>query len=104
MKAVSKRLTLLSVYCLLSIIRATSALMMETASTSETSINFFQSIRRNNPEDNHLQGNIFEKDRTSVAVPAQYVSPCSSPRDQTTQVIWSHHCIVQGFFTLVGYV
>jgi hypothetical protein len=32
-----------------SIIRA-----MEAASTSETSVNFYQTIRRNNPEDSHL--------------------------------------------------
>jgi hypothetical protein len=30
------------------------ALMMEAASTSETSVNFYQATRRNNPEDSHL--------------------------------------------------
>jgi hypothetical protein len=30
------------------------ALMMKAASTSETSVNFQQTIRRKNPEDNHL--------------------------------------------------
>jgi hypothetical protein len=30
------------------------ALMMEAASTSETSVNFYQTTRRNIPEDNHL--------------------------------------------------
>jgi hypothetical protein len=30
------------------------ALMMESASTSETSVNFYQTTRRNNPEDSHL--------------------------------------------------
>jgi hypothetical protein len=30
------------------------ALMMETASASETSVNFCQATRRNNPEDSHL--------------------------------------------------
>jgi hypothetical protein len=30
------------------------ALMMETISTSETSANFYQAARRNNPEDSHL--------------------------------------------------
>jgi hypothetical protein len=34
-----------------SIIRA----MMEAASTSETSVNFYQTTRRNNPEDSHLE-------------------------------------------------
>jgi hypothetical protein len=28
--------------------------MMEAASTSETSVNFYQTICRNNPEDSHL--------------------------------------------------
>jgi hypothetical protein len=31
------------------------ALMMEAASTSETSVNFYQTTRRNYPENNHLQ-------------------------------------------------
>jgi hypothetical protein len=30
------------------------ALMMEAASTSEESANFYQTIRRNNPQDGHL--------------------------------------------------
>jgi hypothetical protein len=30
------------------------ALMMEAAITSETSVNFYQTTRRNNPEDSHL--------------------------------------------------
>jgi hypothetical protein len=37
------------------IIRAI-ARMMEAAFTSETFVNFYQTIRRNNPEDSHLQG------------------------------------------------
>jgi hypothetical protein len=28
--------------------------MMEAASTSETSVNFYQTTQRNNPEDSHL--------------------------------------------------
>jgi hypothetical protein len=36
------------------IIRAMNALMIEAASTSETSVNFYQTTRRSNPEDNHL--------------------------------------------------
>jgi hypothetical protein len=28
--------------------------MMEAANTSETSVNFYQTTLRNNPEDNHL--------------------------------------------------
>jgi hypothetical protein len=31
------------------------ALMMETARTSETLVNFYQTTRRYNPEDSHLQ-------------------------------------------------
>jgi hypothetical protein len=30
------------------------ALIMEAASTSETSVNFYQTTRRNNPEDSRL--------------------------------------------------
>jgi hypothetical protein len=37
-----------------SIIRAVIAVMMEAASASETSLNFYQNTRRNNPEDSHL--------------------------------------------------
>jgi hypothetical protein len=37
-----------------SIIRATSPLMIETAGTSETSVNLYQTARRNNPVDSHL--------------------------------------------------
>jgi hypothetical protein len=29
--------------------------MMETAGTSETSVNFYQTARRNSPENSHLQ-------------------------------------------------
>jgi hypothetical protein len=29
-------------------------MMMEAASTSETSVNFYRTARRNNPEDSHL--------------------------------------------------
>jgi hypothetical protein len=37
-----------------SIIRAMTTLMMEAASTSETSVNFYQTIRRYNPVDSYL--------------------------------------------------
>jgi hypothetical protein len=37
-----------------SIIRAMIVLMMETEITSETSANFYQTTRRNNPENSHL--------------------------------------------------
>jgi hypothetical protein len=30
-------------------------LMMEATRTSKTSVNFYQTTRRNNPEDSHLQ-------------------------------------------------
>jgi hypothetical protein len=36
------------------IIRAMIALMMEAASTSETSVNFYQNTRRNIPEGSYL--------------------------------------------------
>jgi hypothetical protein len=34
------------------------ALMMEAASTSETSVNLYQTTRRNNPEERHLSTNV----------------------------------------------
>jgi hypothetical protein len=34
------------------------ALTMEAASTSETLVNFYQTIRRNNPEDSYLETDI----------------------------------------------
>jgi hypothetical protein len=45
-----------------SIIRAALiiALMMESASTSETSVNFYQTTQRNNPEDSHLHTRLRE--------------------------------------------
>jgi hypothetical protein len=33
-------------------------MMMEAASISETSVNFYQTTRCNNPEDSHLQVNV----------------------------------------------
>jgi hypothetical protein len=38
------------------------SLMMGAASTSETSVNFYQTTWRNNPEDSHLQ------DRSTLAI------------------------------------
>jgi hypothetical protein len=60
------------------------------ASTSEMLVKFFQTALRNNPEDSHLQGNVFEKDRKSAEVHAQCISPCSSPCAKNLQVIWYH--------------
>jgi hypothetical protein len=37
------------------VLAAPITLMMGVASTSETSANFYQTTRRNNPEDSHLQ-------------------------------------------------
>jgi hypothetical protein len=36
------------------VLTAAIAMMMEAASTSETSENFYQITRRNNPEDSHF--------------------------------------------------
>jgi hypothetical protein len=33
--------------------------LVEAASTSETSVHFYQTTRRNNPEDSHLEANLF---------------------------------------------
>jgi hypothetical protein len=41
--------------CAVQSVRSTiTTLMMETVSTSETSVNFYQTARRNIPEDSHL--------------------------------------------------
>jgi hypothetical protein len=37
-----------------SIITVMIALMVEAENTSETSVNFYQTTRRNNPEDSHI--------------------------------------------------
>jgi hypothetical protein len=44
--------------------------MMEAASTSETSANFYQSTRRNNPEDSHLHTRRRKNLKTQKAVTA----------------------------------
>jgi hypothetical protein len=47
------------------------ALMMEAARTSETLVNFYQTTRRNNPDDSHLRthrrGNL--KSYNSLTIP-----------------------------------
>jgi hypothetical protein len=55
-----------------SIIRAASiiiALMMEAAGISETSVNFYQTTRRNNPEEGHLQTRRRENLKSQLAIP-----------------------------------
>jgi hypothetical protein len=42
-------------FILLATDRMIIALIMEAASTSETSVNFYQNTRRYNPDDSHLQ-------------------------------------------------
>jgi hypothetical protein len=37
------------------LLRRAIILMMKTAITTETSVNFYQTTRRDNPEDSHLQ-------------------------------------------------
>jgi hypothetical protein len=53
-RAVYKKITNVSEVLASSIIRAFT-LMMEAVTTSETSVNFYQTTRRNNPEDSHRQ-------------------------------------------------
>jgi hypothetical protein len=38
--------------------------MMEATNTPETSVNFFQTVRRNNPEDSHIH----KKDNTGTVL------------------------------------
>jgi hypothetical protein len=45
------------------------ALMMETARTYETSVNFYQTTRRNNPEDSHLCTRRREKPKSHEVAP-----------------------------------
>jgi hypothetical protein len=40
------------------VMSAHGALMMEAASTSEKSVNFYQTTRRNNPEDSYLHSRV----------------------------------------------
>jgi hypothetical protein len=48
------------------------ALIMEARSTSDTSVNFYQTTRRYTPEDGHLQGlNFFLAQRTLLLIPGQ---------------------------------
>jgi predicted transcriptional regulator of viral defense system len=47
------------------------ALMMKAASTSKTSANFYQNIRRNNPENSHLHTRRRENLRSHIV---QYIS------------------------------
>jgi hypothetical protein len=51
------------------------ALMMEAARTSETLVNFYQAIRRYNPEDTHLLGAILVSNIARHEVPEQAVIP-----------------------------
>jgi hypothetical protein len=43
-------------------------LMIEVASTSETSVNFYQTTRRNDPEDTHLHTRHREKLKSHIQV------------------------------------
>jgi hypothetical protein len=52
------------------------ALMMEAASISETSVNFYQTTRRNNPEDSHLQGIRYLSKSSMSIVVFWAVMPC----------------------------
>jgi hypothetical protein len=42
------------------------AVMMEAASTSETSVNFYQTTRGNNPEDSHLHTHHHENLKSQI--------------------------------------
>jgi hypothetical protein len=48
------------------------ALMMEAASTSETSVNFYQTTRRYNPEDSHLHTRRRENLKSHIFSPANF--------------------------------
>jgi hypothetical protein len=44
----------MAVFCITIVSEVLAASIIEAASTSVTSANFYQTTRRNNPEDNHL--------------------------------------------------
>jgi hypothetical protein len=44
-------------------------LMMDTASTSETSVNFYQTTQRNNPEQSHLHTRRSENLKVAYKLP-----------------------------------
>jgi hypothetical protein len=48
------------------------ALMTEAESTSETSVTFYQTTRRNNPEDSHLQLLLNKPPSLTILIFAQY--------------------------------
>jgi hypothetical protein len=57
------------------------ALKMEAASTSETSLNFYQATRRNNPEDSHLQVCVSQADYSTKLNNRQlYNSKCNKAK------------------------
>jgi hypothetical protein len=56
--------------------RAMIALMMEAASTSKTSVNFYQATWHNNPEDSHLQ-------EISLYLICRKLLPCKKNRHWT---------------------
>jgi hypothetical protein len=55
------------------------ALIMEAASTSETSANYYQTTRRNNPEDSHHHG-VYSIYRSGAALCSLYVLNCFQER------------------------
>jgi hypothetical protein len=60
------------------------ALMMETAITFETSVNVYQTTRRNNPEDIHLhtrhRENMISQSQCHICTHAQAVMPHVAPQ------------------------
>jgi hypothetical protein len=59
--------------------------MMEAASTSETSVNYYQITRRNNPEDSHLHTHRCEKLRSHWILDTGY--PNKRWKDER---VWEH--------------
>jgi hypothetical protein len=49
--------------------------MMEEASTPETSVNFYQTTRRNNPEDSHLRTRRRENLKSRSVVFSLFIFP-----------------------------
>jgi hypothetical protein len=83
-----------------SIVRAI-ALIMEAASTSETSVNFSQTTRCNNPEDSHLRTRHRENLKSHKTEFHWILSSVETlNKHSELKFIFSVHCIVYNWYIL----
>jgi hypothetical protein len=66
--------------------------MMEAARTSETLVNFYQTTRRNNPEDSHLRKKKMPKMETEIKIETSYKRCHTEGRkenqEETEEELW----------------